>query len=438
MKKNRVFLFLGILLILYAIYNIVLLQVSDQNISENEKLINQAGYAPLLAAEDEIDSSSRSTENIPDRIIIPKINLDAPVEIAQAVTTEIEGKEYVQYLVPEKFAAGFHVNSAPLGEIGNTVISGHHNAYGEVFAKLYLLEAGDILDLYSKDKLFEYVVSNVMILEEKDQPLDVRLENARWILPSDDERVTLVTCWPHESNTHRLIVVAVPASSIRPTESQEVCGEEEMKNSTNNYFIAYLKVEYFTQYASEGTTDYRQIIMNLYSIQEDVRAFDQNNCQPLLKSDLINYIKARMLQTGFDQVDYQGEEIIQLTTLLKSYQSILESYFQTYTATSREELMESFQGSIHFVPSTIATTMTARNTEEKSLNIREKATSNSRFLGSLGSGTSTVFIGKSQDGKWLLIPFKDGLGWINLAYTEMNLSVEMIPEVLNQIILQEE
>jgi hypothetical protein len=64
------------------------------------------------------------------------------VEIAQAVTTEIEGKEYVQYLVPEKFAAGFHVNSAPLGEIGNTVISGHHNAYGEVFAKLYLLEAG--------------------------------------------------------------------------------------------------------------------------------------------------------------------------------------------------------------------------------------------------------------------------------------------------------
>ena len=125
MKKNRVFLFLGILLILYAIYNIVLLQASDQNISENEKLINQAGYAPLLAAEDEIDSS-RSTENIPDRIIIPKINLDAPVEIAQAVTTEIEGKEYVQYLVPEKFAAGFHVNSGTPSSAGTITPMGKY------------------------------------------------------------------------------------------------------------------------------------------------------------------------------------------------------------------------------------------------------------------------------------------------------------------------
>jgi sortase (surface protein transpeptidase) len=49
-----------------------------------------------------------------------------------------------------------------------------------------------------------------MILAEEGQEIGVRLENARWLQPSDDERLTLVTCWPQWSNTHRLIIVARP------------------------------------------------------------------------------------------------------------------------------------------------------------------------------------------------------------------------------------
>ncbi len=49
-----------------------------------------------------------------------------------------------------------------------------------------------------------------MILPERDQPLSVRLANAQWIEPSTDERLTLITCWPKDNNTHRLIIVAVP------------------------------------------------------------------------------------------------------------------------------------------------------------------------------------------------------------------------------------
>jgi sortase A len=37
-----------------------------------------------------------------------------------------------------------------------------------------------------------------------------RLENARWIGPFPDERLTLVTCWPYTNNTHRVIVIAKP------------------------------------------------------------------------------------------------------------------------------------------------------------------------------------------------------------------------------------
>ena len=50
--------------------------------------------------------------------------------------------------------------------------------------------------------------ANVLILPERDADLAARLENARWIEPSQDIRLTLVTCWPEYSNTHRLIIVA--------------------------------------------------------------------------------------------------------------------------------------------------------------------------------------------------------------------------------------
>ena len=49
-----------------------------------------------------------------------------------------------------------------------------------------------------------------MILPEAGATLEQRLENSRWIGQSDDTRLTLITCWPAESNTHRLVIVAVP------------------------------------------------------------------------------------------------------------------------------------------------------------------------------------------------------------------------------------
>ncbi len=51
----------------------------------------------------------------------------------------------------------------------------------------------------------------IHILPEKGQPPEVRRRNLAWILPTREERLTLVTFWPPENNTHRLIVVARPA-----------------------------------------------------------------------------------------------------------------------------------------------------------------------------------------------------------------------------------
>ena len=116
-------------------------------------------------------------------------------------------------LTPEEasfFAAGWHPDSALPGESGNTVINGHHNIDGEVFADLVNVVEGDTILIHSGERSFEYVVTNRMILPETFMDAATRLDNARWLGRSDDVRLTLVTCWPLESYTHRLILVAVP------------------------------------------------------------------------------------------------------------------------------------------------------------------------------------------------------------------------------------
>jgi LPXTG-site transpeptidase (sortase) family protein len=147
---------------------------------------------------------------IPDRIIIPAIHLDAPILSSTYSSLELRDQWFEQWKVPDEFAAGWQTNSAPLGMIGNTVIGGHHNEFGKVFGHLIDLEIGDIIYVFSGKVTFEYKIVEKQILPERDVSLDIRRENAKWISPTGDERLTLVTCWPKRSNTHRLIIVAEP------------------------------------------------------------------------------------------------------------------------------------------------------------------------------------------------------------------------------------
>ncbi len=147
---------------------------------------------------------------IPDKIIIPSIKLESPVIVADFNLTKIQDGTYGQWVAPSHFSAGWHPDSALLGKAGNTVINGHHNAFGEVFGHLVELEIGDIIIIISENKEFRFVVANKLILAERFQTAEDRLDNARWLAHTDDIRLTLVTCYPKESNTHRLILVARP------------------------------------------------------------------------------------------------------------------------------------------------------------------------------------------------------------------------------------
>lgn len=148
----------------------------------------------------------------PEQIRIAAIDLNAPVHIIPRLSIQV-GEDILGYWhAPNEAAVGWHEGSAFLGEPGNTVLSGHHNIHGSVFERLEELREGDEIFITSGGRELRYVVTQVMLFEERNAPLQQRIQNARWILPSNDERLTLVTCWPITSNTHRLIVVAVPAS----------------------------------------------------------------------------------------------------------------------------------------------------------------------------------------------------------------------------------
>jgi hypothetical protein len=66
-------------------------------------------------------------------------------------------------------------------------------------------------------------VSKTPILREAGQPLEMRLESARYVMPTDDERLTLVTRHRCGSLRNRLIVIArldKPDEYSEPLEEQ--------------------------------------------------------------------------------------------------------------------------------------------------------------------------------------------------------------------------
>ena len=145
---------------------------------------------------------------LPDRLSIPAIELEIPVvELGWSATTDPGGRVFSQWDVAE-YAGGWHKNSALLGQGGNVVMSGHNNILGSVFRELDQLEQGDMATVRSGGVDFVYSIDQVLIVPDKHATEEQRMENAKWIAEYDDDRLTLVSCWPRDDNTHRIIVVA--------------------------------------------------------------------------------------------------------------------------------------------------------------------------------------------------------------------------------------
>jgi sortase A len=149
------------------------------------------------------------------RIVIPKIHIDSPVvEMGWTIVQE-GGESIAEWNVPDS-QVGHSIGTANPGERGNVVLSGHNNLFAAVFRKLYTLAPGDEITLYnSSGQGFVYRVAQSYIVKEAGQSLAQRQANASVLLPTKDARVTLTSCWPETSNTHRAIVIAVLSGEVQ-------------------------------------------------------------------------------------------------------------------------------------------------------------------------------------------------------------------------------
>ncbi len=120
-------------------------------------------------------------------------------------------------------AAGHHINSAYPGEAGNVVISGHNNIGGSVFRPLSVIGEpgvdfglGDAMILEDQlGRRFTYRVNGWWRLQERNVSVRGQQANAAFMQPASEPRLTLITCWPPWSNTHRVVVTGL-LTAIRP------------------------------------------------------------------------------------------------------------------------------------------------------------------------------------------------------------------------------
>ena len=143
------------------------------------------------------------------RIIIPKIGVNEKIiEIGLRKIGDGEDTRYVWDTA--KYAVGHRSNSAHPGQRGNIVLSGHNNTHGEVFRQLDRLEPGDRIYLYTLDDEFVYMVEEKSLVLAVGATIEDNAKHARYVARTPDETLTLTSCWPYATYTHRIYIVAKP------------------------------------------------------------------------------------------------------------------------------------------------------------------------------------------------------------------------------------
>ena len=98
-------------------------------------------------------------------------------------------------------ALGHVENTALPGEEGNCCIAGHRNyVFGKYFNRLDEVALGDVIELETKDNLYQYEVVSIEVVEP---------EEVSVLAYAEGKNLTLITCTPFMIGTHRLIVHAI-------------------------------------------------------------------------------------------------------------------------------------------------------------------------------------------------------------------------------------
>lgn len=130
--------------------------------------------------------SQRAVTEFATRIVIPSIDIDAPIVLG------VESEQL-------KKGVGQVPGSANPGQNGNLVLSAHNDIYGELFRYLDQLKRGDQFTVYTNVRAYTYIVTGWSLVD----PTQVEV-----MAPTPDATATLISCYPYLIDTMRIIVKA--------------------------------------------------------------------------------------------------------------------------------------------------------------------------------------------------------------------------------------
>lgn len=149
-----------------------------------------------------VGTGSNEAVSSDPKVIIPKINVSAPIIFDLADLSEASSQEALQRGVIHYPISGA---SAYPGQNGNTVLLGHSSSdffkpgnYKFIFVQLNRLESGDLFYINYNSKRYTYKVFKTEIIS----PTDI----SKLAIGTDKPYATLITCDPPGSATNRLVV----------------------------------------------------------------------------------------------------------------------------------------------------------------------------------------------------------------------------------------
>jgi LPXTG-site transpeptidase (sortase) family protein len=163
---------------------------------------------PLIVSSNDISPTAQP------EVIIPKINVQIPVDYSQTTTSEAAIENALQDGVvhyPTTAVPGQNGNAAFFGHSSNNIFN--KGKYKFAFVLLHTLKDGDTFYLTYTGKVYAYKVISRTIVE----PSQVGVLGP---VPGQTATATLITCDPPGTSLHRLIVVGEQISPNPANNSQ--------------------------------------------------------------------------------------------------------------------------------------------------------------------------------------------------------------------------
>lgn len=158
------------------------------------------------------------------KMIIPKINVDAPIVMNVGPTNDEQLKAMANGIAHVRYPGA----SSEPGQVGNTVFSAHSSsdwtdsgAYKFIFVQLERLAIDDVVYINYNSKRYSYKVYDTKVVS----PKDIAALNYTGTEPV----ITLITCTPLGTANQRLLIFAKqvspdPAGASKPAPSQQTAG----------------------------------------------------------------------------------------------------------------------------------------------------------------------------------------------------------------------